>query len=273
MNLSPGMKLAVGAGILLIAILGKLMLVGGQLFLGIMGLKMLFPAAFGAMSAGAGAFLAALAPIVIVIGAIIALAVAIYLAWKTNFMNIRDNISKFIQYMRVTFYGFISIIKGVLKVIKGIFTGDFELIKRGIKGIFVGLWMFLFGGFSALGQGVVIIFKGVAKLIWNIIKVVIDAILWAADKVAGVFGKRVRFRMPSFQGGGLVAQTGPAMLHAGERVIPKNRVDRGEGISFNPTIYVTASIDNDMDIRILAENLNRYWARDFERLLKGRGSY
>jgi len=272
MNLSPGMKLAVGAGILFLAVAGKIMLVVGQIFLGISGFRLLFPAAFAAMSAGAGGFLAALAPIIIVIGVIIALAVAIYLAWKTNFMNIRNNIAKFVAAFKQWFGGLISIVKGVLNIIKGIFTGDFNLVKRGIMGIFKGLWNWILGGWKMLGHGIVIIFKGVAKLIWNIIKVVVDAILWVADKAAGLFGKRVKFRMPKFQTGGLVTQTGPAILHAGERVIPKNRVNR-EAVTFSPTVNLNASINNDMDVRILAENLNKYWSRDFERALKGRGSY
>jgi len=273
MNLSPGMKLAVGAGILFLAVAGKIMLVVGQIFLGIMGFKLLFPVAFKAMAGGAGAFLAALAPIVLVIGVIIALATAIYLAWKTNFMNIRSNIKAFAESVKNVFRGFIQMIKGVLNIIKGIFTGDFELIKKGIVQTFKGLAMLLLNIFRVLGNGIVIIFKGVVKLIWNVFKVVVDAILWAADKAHKFFGgKGIKFRMPKFQTGGLVTQTGPAILHRGERVIPKNRVNR-EGITFSPTVVMTASINNDMDVRILAENLNRYWSRDFERLLKGRGSY
>jgi hypothetical protein len=76
----------------------------------------------------------------------------------------------------------------------------------------------------------------------------------------------------SYQTGGLVTTTGPAFLHAGERVIPKGRRGMGE-LMFAPTVYITASINNEMDIRILADKLNRYWASDFERMLKGRGSY
>ncbi|MHA1308974.1 MAG: phage tail protein [Candidatus Heimdallarchaeota archaeon] len=114
------------------------------------------------------------------------------------------------------------------------------------------------------------------ELAWGIIKG-----LWrglgdlAGDLVDWLIGggkkpKKSSLRM--YQTGGLVANTGPAILHRGERVIPKNRVNR-EGITFSPTVVMTASINNEMDVRILAENLNRYWSRDFERLLKGRGSY
>jgi len=272
MNLSPGMKLAVGAGILFLATAGKIMLVVGQIFLGIMGFKLLFPAAFKAMAGGAGTFLTALAPIIVVIGVIILLATAIYLAWKKNFMGIRDNIAKFVQAFKQWFSGLISIVKGVLSIIKGIFLGDFELVKKGIIQIGKGIWRVWLNGWKMLGYGIVIIFKGVAKLVWNVFKVVVDAVLWVADKVAGIFGGRVKFRMPKFQSGGLVANTGPAILHAGERVIPKNRVNRGEGTTFSPTVYITASINNDMDINILADKLNKRWSREFERMIQSRGS-
>ena len=129
----------------------------------------------------------------------------------------------------------------------------------------------LLGGWKMLGHGIVIIFKGVVKLIWNIFKVVIDAILWAADKASRFFGgKGISVRMPKFQEGGLVTKTGPAFLHAGERVIPKGRT--GAEVIFSPTVYINASIDSEMDVRLLADKLNRFWASDFERIIKVRGS-
>ena len=274
-GLPEPIQLAIGFAVLFVGALGKILLYGGQLMLLLGGLRIFFPALFSKMGIAVGAFLGvAWLPLLAAIGVIIVLALAIYLAWKTNFMNIRDTIAKFIAAFKQWFGGLISIVKGVLNIIKGIFTGDFELVKKGIIGIFKGLWNMLLGGWKMLGYGIVVIFKGVVKLIWNVFKVVVDAILWAADKASRLFGgKGVSIRMPKFQSGGLVAQTGPAFLHAGERVIPKGRANQGGGIVFSPTINLNASINNDMDVRILAEKLNRFWARDFERLLQGRGSY
>ena len=271
-GLSIPIQKAIGFGILFAAALGIVLLVGGQLMLLLGGLRIMFPALFAKVGIAVAGFLsAAWAPLLIALAVIVVIIVGIWLAWKTNFMNIRKNIAAFIAAFKQWFGGLISIIKGILNIIKGIFTGDFELVKKGIIGIFKGLWNMLLGGWKMLGYGIVIIFKGVVKLIWNVFKVVIDAILWAADKASRLFGgKGVSIRMPKWQAGGLVTRTGPAMLHAGERVIPKGRT--GAQVLFAPTVYIDTTITNEMDIRILADKLNRFWAADFERIMQGRGS-
>ncbi|MHA1383223.1 MAG: hypothetical protein ACTSR3_05660 [Candidatus Helarchaeota archaeon] len=274
MNLSDPMKLLIGAGILIAAVFGTFLMVVGQIALGVGALAKLFGTSglLGILKV-VGKFIGGLgAPFLIFLAIATAVAIGIWLAWKTNFLNIRKNISAFIDGFKRWFRGLIGIIKGILNIIRGIFKGDFELVKKGIKQVFKGIWNWIAGGFKMLVNGIIIVFKGAAKIIWNVFKVIIDAILWAADKVSRFFGGRgVSVRMPKFQTGGLVTKTGPAFLHAGERVIPKNRVNR-EGIIFSPNVYIDANINNEMDIRTLADKLNRYWASDFERIIKRRGS-
>jgi len=272
MNMSPGMQMAIGSFVLFAAILGKVLAVVGQVFLGIMGLKLLLGGAgLSGVVKALGGFVAGLgSTFLIVFGIIAAVIVGIYLAWKTNFMNIRKNIKNWVAAFKQTFRGIINIIKGILNIVKGIFIGDFELIKKGIVQIFKGLWNFLLGGFKMLFNGIVIIIKGALKIVYNIIKVIVDAILWIADKAAKfVGGKGIEWRMPKWQTGGLVTETGPAFLHRGERVIPKGRT--GGEIMFAPTVYISATINNDMDIRLLATKLNEYWVKDFERIAQTRG--
>ena len=58
-----------------------------MLFFG--GLKLLFPALFAKMGIAVAGFLsAAWAPLLIALAIVIAIAVGIWLAWKTNFMNL-----------------------------------------------------------------------------------------------------------------------------------------------------------------------------------------
>ncbi len=271
-NLPFPIQEAIGYFVLFMGGLAKILSIGGQLMLLFGGLKIMFPAAFAKMSLAVGAFLsAAWLPLLIAIAVLAVLAIAIYLAWKSNFMKIRDNIAKFVAAFKQWFGGIIMVVKGALNIIKGIFTGDFKLVRKGIVQVFKGLWNWFIGGWKMLGQGIIIIFKGVAKLLYNIFKVVIDGILWAADKAMRFFGgKGVSFRMPSFQTGGLVTRTGPAFLHKGERVVPKGR-DTGAGVTFSPTVNLSATINNEMDVRVLADKLNKYWAADFERIVQSRG--
>jgi len=273
MNLSPEMQLIIGAGIFLAAAFGLILMVIGQVALGVNALLgLLGVAGLSGLLKAIGAFLAGLsAPFLIFLAIALAVILGIYLAWKTNFMNIRKSIAAFIAAFKQFFGGLISIIKGILNIIKGIFTGDFKTVKKGIIQVFKGLWNLILGGFKMLGHGIIIIFKGVAKLVWNIFKVIIDAILWSADKISRFFGgKGVSFRMPSFQTGGLVTRTGPAFLHKGERVVPKGR-DTGASVVFSPTVNLNATINNEMDVRVLADKLNKYWAADFERVVQSRG--
>ena len=281
-NLPEGVQSAIGGLILFLAALGGIMLVAGQFMLFLGGLKLLAPALFGKLAVAAAGFLSVgLLPIIVAIAIITAVIVGIWLAWKSNFMNIRKNIASFIEGFKQMFSGIIQIVKGVLNIIKGIFTGDFELVKKGVIGVFKGIWNYLAGGWKAMGNLIVIIFKGIGKLVYNVFKVLIDGILWGINLLIKGYNKIVpkfleinpiEFKMPSFQTGGLVAETGPALLHAGEKVIPKGRGGSGSGETiFSPTVYITAQINNEMDIRVLASKLNEYWARDFERIAQGRG--
>jgi len=168
------------------------------------------------------------------------------------------------------FNGLIQIVKGVLNIIKGVFTGDFDLVRKGIEQVFSGLWKFISGGFKMVGAAVVIIFKGVLKLIYNMVKVLVDGIVWVAGKVSKLLGgNEFTFKMPSFKQGGIMPYTGVAYLHAGEKVIPRNEVGSGQ-VSFSPSITINAAVTSDYDVRRLASQLNEYWASDFQRMLKSR---
>jgi hypothetical protein len=138
-----------------------------------------------------------------------------------------------------------------------------------------------------MGEGIVNIFKGVANLIININNMMISLIIsafaqvvrvaqwiwnlipghkdvtWYQDIMAMGAGKNL---IPTFATGGVMPYTGLAMVHAGETITPA-----GQGINSSPVFNINASISNDYDVRRLAEQLNKYWTSDMERISKGRG--
>jgi hypothetical protein len=74
----------------------------------------------------------------------------------------------------------------------------------------------------------------------------------------------------SFQTGGLVPETGPYLLHAGEYVVPKKEVS--SNIAFQPivTVYATGNgpVNGDEIARRVSETLNREWAIKFQRMAR-----
>lgn len=273
MQLPESTQMTIGLIVLGGDVFAKIVGALGQIFLAIMGLKMLFPGLVAAVARAGGGMLGIFkaigavfaglsATFLIVAAIIVAVLIGMYLAWKTNFLNMKETVQNFIDGIKQWFHGIIEIVKGVLMIIKGIFTGDFTLIKDGIVKIFKGLWDFLVGGFKAAFNLIAGIIKGALMIVYNIIKVLIDGVIWLVNAIGKVAGKKtdiIKFRMPTFQQGGIMPYTGIAYLHAGEKVIPKNQVNSSEStIVFSPTVNLNASVSSDMDVRDLASKLNYY---------------
>lgn len=70
------------------------------------------------------------------------------------------------------------------------------------------------------------------------------------------------------QSGGFIGETGPYLLHAGEKVIPSHSVSE-QGSNITNNITINAQVSDDMDIRQLADRLAEYMQNDMSR----RGSY
>lgn len=141
----------------------------------------------------------------------------------------------------------------------------FKTIWEGIKTAFKGAINFII---SVMNFGI----KGFESMINFAIKG-INALIKLINKIPGVNIKTLGAislpRIPYLQEGGLIKTEGLAYLHAGERVIPRKEVSGS--IIFSPTINLNANVSSDYDVRKLATQLNRYWATDFERAIKGRG--
>lgn len=273
MNMPEGMQLAIGAFIILMTVIGSVLSIVGQFMLGLGGLKMIAPGVFTAIKVAVGGLAASFGTILIVIGVLILAIAAIWYAWKTNFANIRTNFEAFWNGLKQAFKGLIGIVSGVLSIIKGLFTGDFTLIKEGIIKIFKGLFDMLLGAWKATVNLFAIILKSALMIIWNSMKAMVDGVIWALNKIikfAG--GKEISFKFPqfpSFKEGGIMPYTGLAMLHQGERIIPKNQVNSStSNTNFSPTINLNANVSSSYDVRKLAGELNKYWANDFQRMVK-----
>jgi len=267
MDLPSGMKMAIGVFTLFGFLLGIILMVIGQIALAFGGFMLLFMKVpiIAKLVLGFGA---SLGTILLVIGAVIAIGLVLYIAWKKNFLGMRNTVSNFVSGIKQQIGGIIGIFKGVFSILKGIVTGDFTAIKDGIVLILRGLFDFMIGNFKITFNAIVILAKGALMIIYNLIKVVIDGIIWIANKTSKfIGGGQIDFKMPSFQTGGIIPATGPYLLHKGETVTPA-----GGTTNVSPTINVNATISSDYDVRRLSEELKRYWVEDFDRLSQGRGN-
>jgi len=316
MNLPEDVKLGLGSFILAGDVIGKLMMVVGQFFLAMMGLKLLFPglatklgkttgifARMGIIIKSIGVALGKLGAAFGVFAAIIAVTlVGMFLAWKEDFMNMKGVVADFFSTLISAFKNLFKVFEGIVDFFVAVFTGDFEGAKDAVvkiltnlKAFVQNLFLALMNFIGAIGIGIIRIIMGLVQTLvnaflagWSLIKKgfsdvfnwIGDKISWLIDKINNLIGKMNVFKgagnflgkigIPGFQTGGLVTQTGPAMLHRGEKVLPKGRAGTSGEIMFAPTVYITSTINNEMDVRILAEKLNKYWAADFVRLTQGR---
>lgn len=172
MNLDEGTKLLIGAFTIFVTILGVAIMVLGQLGLGIgsvfrlvMFISSIFES-FGIVISGA--FLAILAVVIVVL-------IGIWMAWRENFGNIRDWFSVFWDGVGNMVGGFMDYFKGIFKIIKGIFTGDFDLAIEGVKQMFKGFITFMGGWVKSLLSLVVIVGLGILKLFVNVINFIAQA--------------------------------------------------------------------------------------------------
>lgn len=263
-NLPEGVKLSIGVFIILGFIFGTILLILGQLALAIGGFMLLWPRLGTVASAVTGALAGSLGIILAIIAVIVIVAIGMFLAWKNNFLGMKQVVDNFISGIKQQFNGLIQIVNGILSIIKGIFLGDFELIKEGIMSILTGLWNFTIGGFKAVGNFILGVFIGIIQIIFNLIKIIADA--WNKffdifERFGGLPGRNLFAppKLPGFQHGGIVpGRLGtpvPIIAHAGERIIPTNRAGSGGGVTINQTITVSGSNAKEFEDIIKRNNL------------------
>lgn len=142
LNLPEGAKMFIGILVLVGAIIGTLLMVFGQLGLGLMGVAM----AFGGVSVGGtavsmslGAMLAPLGALIVPILAIIAIVALLWLAWETNFGNCRQYFQEIWDGIKNILQGVADFFGGIFDIIVGIVTMDTEKIGEGIRKMWSGI--------------------------------------------------------------------------------------------------------------------------------------
>lgn len=94
----------------------------------------------------------------------------------------------------------VDVITGVLKILEGIFSGDWAKIWEGVKDIFVGVWDFIVGVVSTVWEQIKTVVETGFDRVKAVIKIILDAIILdftiAFNSVKGVWELIISF----FQG-------------------------------------------------------------------------
>jgi len=250
MNLSPEMKTALGIFILIGAVFGLILFVLGQVMLGVGSMAI----AFGISGAG---ILASIAPIALALFGIILIVMGVYDIVKGRFEGIGLIITG-IGAILLIFIGWWALIPIAVGIAVYAIISHWE----GIKAFFERFWVAIKTGFGNMWDWV----WDKAKWIWEKISG-----LWTNSPLGKLFGMAIGFGkgvLGSFQTGGIVPQTGPYTLHKGETVVPAG----DNTMNSSPVFNINANVSSDYDVGRLANELSKYWAGDFERLSKSRGT-
>jgi hypothetical protein len=301
-ELPPDTQLVIGLTVFGLDELGKILTWIGMAFLGIQGLGMAFETLFGvnlgASIVEAGGLFNWLGGVIggigitvgIVAAIVIALIISIVTAFNENFMGMKKIVTDLWDYIKQMFQGIYQIFKGVFDLIKALLKGDGDAVIKAVANIIIGVLNLLIG---AIGMAVNIlqtIMVGTIRLLVGIVQGVINGLIAGASAIMKLLGgKGISWRIdlvglvgkidlslpklpkiPSLASGGYIQKEGLTYLHAGETVVPKNQ--SSGTIVFSPTINVNASISSDYDVRNLANKLNSYWAQEFQKTMRSRGS-
>ena len=194
--------------------------------------------------------------------------------WK----SIKKTFSKAWDFIKAIFFKatVVGIIIKNWEKVKKFFSGLWGGLKRGFVKVWESIKSTSKGAINVLISGMNFWIRGLENMI-NIAINGLNKLIRLMNKVPGVDIRKIGDvdlgRIPSFQTGGIVPETGPALLHKGEMVIPRSEVNRGAGktIIFNNTFNLDNKVSSDVDIDRLAEEINRKLAPQFERAV-GRGT-
>ncbi len=215
-------------------ILGTLLSSVGTIITAVGSLWTIFTAVVGFITGvlipGIGALVAIIGgPLTLIILAIIALVGLLLLAWKNNWFGIRDITNQIVTWFKT--------------VILPQITAFFELVKLAVQN-WVGSWVESWNKAKEVVMGVV-----------DAIQQFINKAKEAASKAIG------GFKIPGFQQGGFVPQTGLGLLHRGEFIASKDMLEGRKQLPtsvseiFNQPINVQANVSNNLDLDLLGDKL------------------
>jgi len=185
MNLSPGVKKAIGIFVILIGVFGAIIMILGTLALGLGSLILFWPIIVSTIGGAIATIIGSLGLFIVPILLIIAIVVGMYLAWKENFLGMKSIVQSFVEGFKTLFSGIINFFTGLFLIIKGIFTGDWSMIWEGVKKIFLGAVQAIWGLTKMLVAGIFAILIGIVKIVWNIIKLVVAPFVWLWNFLVG----------------------------------------------------------------------------------------
>jgi hypothetical protein len=136
-------------------------------------------------------------PVIAVIALIAAAVMALVAMWKTNFGGIRDFVKETMEGLWITiksiFGNIFGIFSGIWKVVKGVFTGDFDLLWEGIIDIIQNVRAVILKIFFGLGAAIMNVFIFIWNFVgdgfYNLVKIIIGAIralIRTANLIPGV---------------------------------------------------------------------------------------
>lgn len=174
--------------LIVVGVLGTVLTLVGGIVLGVAGLVSAWaiagPFITGALAAVAGAFL----PIIAVIGVVI-LLIAL---WKTNFGGLKDFIVETFtsvwEFLKSIWNNIGGIFSGFIKIVKGIFTGDFDTILEGAKELVLNFIALIIKAFMGLGAIIVNVWRFAMNLVIDIVATSIKLIIGAFAKAAELVG-------------------------------------------------------------------------------------
>jgi hypothetical protein len=293
MDLPDDTKMVISFTVLGISALGTVMATIGQIYLGALGIGMAFPKIATAIAVAGGgimgffkvvwAFVSGLFTLTAgIVAAIVLIIIGMIVAWKENFMGMKKIVENIISSIKDYIKSFVQVFVGIMQIIKGIFTGDFNLIKEGFMNVVKGFANSIIALVNIVIQAVLAIAVGIIRILAGIIQGFINAIISAGNAISKLLGIKGTvqkvdlvgsiskwdlggLKIPSFKTGGVMPYTGLAQLHAGERIIPN-----GQSNNSNTNITVNASISNDYDVRKLADEINKYLLNNYDNSTKRR---
>lgn len=240
-QLDPNIQTGILAFFAFLAVIGPLLIIIGSLITAIGSIITGITAVVGIVGTVAGFITGILipaigalvaiigGPVTLIILAIIALVGLFYLAWKNNWFGVRDLVDSVVKWFKET-------------VVPG-FQMAFLLIQSFITSL-VDTWVERFNMVRGVIQGVVDVFN--------------DLINKAKEAVSATAGK---LKLPGFESGGFVPQTGVALLHRGEFVASTDMLEGRKSVPssveqvFNQPINIQANVDSGLDMNLLGDRV------------------
>lgn len=180
----------------IVGVLGTLLTLVGGGVLAISGLATAWTTTAAVISTSleviGGALAVIGAPVLLTIALIAAAIAALVLMWQTNFGGLQDFLKGTFgvlwEFIKSIFSNIGGALSGIIKVLKGVFTGDFTLVWEGLKDVVLNVLAILVKAFLGLGAVIINIFKFVDNLIIDIIGNTIKLILGMIAKLASAVG-------------------------------------------------------------------------------------